>query len=467
MSGVGWRWVLAGALTCVVACGSSSAPSSQGTSDGGGDTTAGGSDASTDTGGDDATSDSSIRDGSGDGSHPADGGADSVGPPADGGDGGVSGYSDITDTSKWTKFNLAPLGLDHGALLWGAAFDGRFMYFPAYQTGFYDSDGSINELSGLVVQLDTQGTFTSVASWATFDTAVGGGQAYTGAVFDGRYVHFLPNQGTVASRYDTKAPFGTASSWAYATTGGSFAGGTCDGQNVYAAPYLNTTTAMRYGAVDGGTGWSKFDEKALDASVGASVGAAFDGRYVYFGPNGFNVADGVVTRYDSQAPFGSLSSWSDFDVSATNPAAKGFAGLVFDGRYLYLVPYYDGTAYSGLVTRYDTTAPFASSSSWESFDVNPSTSGNGFIGGVFDGRYVYFVPFFGNRLVRYDTLGTFGDAMSWGWFDTTKLDPLAYQFHGGAFDGRYLYLPSQYGVVVRFDAKSPPSLPGTAHGSYF
>jgi hypothetical protein len=86
---------------------------------------------------------------------------------------------------------------------------------------------------------------------------------------------------------------------------------------------------------------------------------------------------------------------------------------------------------------------------------------------VFDGRFVYLVPFVSSHLVRYDTLAAFADAASWSSFDTMKLDPYGYQFHGGGFDGRYLYVASQYGVVLRFDAKSPPSSPAMAHGSFF
>jgi hypothetical protein len=69
---------------------------------------------------------------------------------------------------------------------------------------------------------------------------------------------------------------------------------------------------------------------------------------------------------------------------------------------------------------------------------------------VFDGRFVYLVPFVSSHLVRYDTLAAFADAASWSSFDTMNL-----------------YVASQYGVVLRFDAKSPPSSPAMAHGSFF
>ena len=44
---------------------------------------------------------------------------------------------------------------------------------------------------------------------------------------------------------------------------------------------------------------------------------------------------------------------------------------MFDGRYVYLVPYYNGTTYHGVVTPFDTQAPngFADAGSWSTFDV--------------------------------------------------------------------------------------------------
>ncbi|MBS3108624.1 LamG domain-containing protein [Candidatus Woesearchaeota archaeon] len=55
--------------------------------------------------------------------------------------------------------------------------------------------------------------------------------------------------------------------------------------------------------------------------------------------------------------------------------------------------------------KYDTQSDFASSSSWSSFNAS-STGGLdtvGYAGGVFDGRYVYFVPSFNGNMLRYDT----------------------------------------------------------------
>lgn len=59
---------------------------------------------------------------------------------------------------------------------------------------------------------------------------------------------------------------------------------------------------------------------------------------------------------------------------------------------------------------------------WSLFDLQSA----GYLGGVFDGRYAYFVPHFGNNgprgtVARYDTLATLNDTKSWSRFDLTTL----------------------------------------------
>ena len=116
--------------------------------------------------------------------------------------------------------------------------------------------------------------------------------------------------------------------------------------------------------------------------------------------------------------------------------------------------------------------------SWSFFDVATlNAKAKGFFGAGFDGRYLYFVPradknsvYHGN-LARLDTTGAFGLAASWEVFDLASVNAFAAGFNGAAFDGRYLYLgPSKggtSGLVFRFDAKTPPSIPPCYNGSYF
>ncbi len=94
-----------------------------------------------------------------------------------------------------------------------------------------------------------------------------------------------------------------------------------------------------------------------------------------------------------------------------------------------------------------------------------------FFGAIFDGRYVYFAPnYSGNVVTRYDTLVPFASATSWGTFDPATLNASVKGFQGVAFDGQYVYfVPWLNGTFVRFEAKAAPALPALPqfHGSFF
>jgi hypothetical protein len=46
-----------------------------------------------------------------------------------------------------------------------------------------------------------------------------------------------------------------------------------------------------------------------------------------------------------------------FNASTFNSNAKGFRGGVFDGRYLHFIPYGGSSPLSGLTVRFDVKAP--------------------------------------------------------------------------------------------------------------
>jgi hypothetical protein len=287
---------------------------------------------------------------------------------------------------------------------------------PGDSPGIRDVSSDARDGSGSTLYSD----LSSVADWAAFDptTVSPRLQAFSGATFDGRYVYFV-NYGTstpngVIGRLDTTGNFVDKSSWSF------------------------------------------FDAQTLDGRARIMNGAVFDGRYAYFIPDGSGLPDGVVVRLDTTADFSSASSWSTFDTTTVTPAASGFGGGTFDGRYLYLVPFSntnvptDGGSqtFDGVVTRYDTTAGFTSPASWSTFDVaTVNAKATGFWGAIFDGQAVYFLPNgnpqTGAAFVRYDTTASFSAPASWSTFDTSALTPHAFGFSGGAFDGRYLYTLGQ------------------------
>jgi hypothetical protein len=317
---------------------------------------------------------------------------------------------------------------------------------------------------------DASGVVYSQFGDPTLFAAPAGG--FVGAGFDGRYLYFVPSfDGTgadgVVARYDTQASFTTGSSWTtFDTTtvnpqAKGFAGASFDGRYLYLIASWNGPTVdgvvTRYdtqGSFTSLSSWTTFDTTTVDANAKGFVGAAFDGRYIYLVPNDDGQSnagtlwDGVVARYDTYASFTAPGSWRTFDTRSVNALAEGFGGAAFDGRYLYLVPL-DG----GQVARYDTQGAFDAAASWATFYI-----GAGFFGAGFDGRYVYFVPE-GGPVARYDTQASFTDASSWTSFSIPVGDTTWGGYANATFDGRYLYFVpyinnldgSPYGTVARYD----------------
>ncbi len=143
------------------------------------------------------------------------------------------------------------------------------------------STGAISQLrAARGVRLDTQGTFTSAASWTSYDTTpvVSGVAPYYGGGYDGRYIYLVST--TVVLRYDTQADYGTAASW---------------------LPF-DTTTLMN-----------------ANFPAGSIAFAGFDGRYVYTASFSF-----AIGRYDTLAGFTDASSWSIYTTPFPSNQPGGF-----------------------------------------------------------------------------------------------------------------------------------------------
>jgi hypothetical protein len=213
----------------------------------------------------------------------------------------------------------------------------------------------------------------------------------------------------------------------------------------------NTLTADGF---DNVSYWATYDpgEHGVGNDPDGYIGAACDGQYVYFVPvfNG-SATYGEVLQYDTTEDFVETSSWITYDPGehgvGTDP--DGYSSAVFDGRYVYFVPNYNGSEYHGEVLRYDTTGDFNEVSSWITFDAGEhgvGTDPDGYAGAVFDGCYVYFVPHrngsdYHGEVLRYDTTRDFVETSSWITFDAGEhgvgTDPDGYL--GAVFDGRYVY----------------------------
>ncbi len=281
----------------------------------------------------------------------------------------------------------------------GGVATGKHVYFAPRQ----DSLGTAH---GVVARLSVSGDFNSSGSWSFFDlsTISANYKGYAGALFDGRYVYFIPeNNGSPSGRivrYDTLADFASSVAWAginLSATG--FSGGVFDGRYIYLCPRANPSAhgnMMRFDTLKPflSSNFETYNTTGITFNCKGYAGpAAFDGRYVYFAPINNGSPHGNVVRYDTWKTFTSLASWETVDISSFDASWKGFFGCLFDGRYVYFAPYNNG-AYHGNVVRYDTGLPFTSSSSWSSFDVGGIDSAyKGYAGVLTDGRRVYLVPY--------------------------------------------------------------------------
>lgn len=399
---------------------------------------------------------------------------------------------ELTNAACWASRDLTRL-TDIRQSFFGAVSDGRYLLFVNSLTGVGDPQ----------LRFDSQGDFADNAAWSVFDTGPTVGRGFRGGAFDGRYVYLTPTQpanngaaqltfDAVAGRYDTQVAFNSNLAWsAFNLTQASgsqdltvpgFNGAAFDGRYVYFAPgqigqltggQVASGNAARYDTkadFSRAASWSRFDLATVSANAAGFAGAIFDGRYLYFAPNSTSKA--LAARYDTQAEFSAAASWSTFETTSVNQYAGGFRGGVFDGRYVYFVPASGFSLKHTVVARYDTQANFTAAASWNTFDtgaINPSAFSEWvFAGGAFDGRYVYFVPSSGTPLMRFDTRADFGSNDAWGTVSVGRVAPTADGFSGAAFDGHYLYLmPSGLSPMVRFDAGAGGALPAANKGSFY
>ena len=383
-------------------------------------------------------------------------------------------YNDITNGKLWETFDTTTLSLTARGYT-GIGYDGRYVYFVPYDT---------NTRSGVIARYDQTLPFASGASWATFDLATIDPQAkgFIGSSFDGKYLYLSPfHDGTDYSgkvaRLDTTANFTAAQSWTFfdATTVNAsskgFAGSVFDGRYIYFMPYYNGAydgLVTRYDTKASFTAsgsWSTHDVQPQSADARGFVSGTFDGRYVYLSPS--FAPNAVFTRFDTTGNFTDDNAWTFYPIVGLDPNAGQYTGAVFDGKYVYYAP--SGTN-SGNAARFDTTKPYTDNGSWTTFDITKvDANAKSYVGVVFDGRYVTFIPSGRAKphgvVARYDTQAAFGVNGSWQTFDLKTVNIKAIGFYGGGFDGRHIYMAEYWdgvvpnGMVLRFDAKSPPSVP--------
>ena len=302
-------------------------------------------------------------------------------------------HGDFHDPASWAAYDASATDGLRCMGYYGAAFDGRFVIFPPRR----DPEG----FHARALRYDTHGDFHDPASWSAHDAEVE--NSSQSAAFDGRYLYFNPGQRaeqrTAASaddnspkvtgfsvdqvliasgnlvRYDTRGDFRDPASWAAHDVDGTdgletrdFDGSCFDGRYVYLAP-LAYAAALRYDSCSGfddPESWQAYD-CAARFGMKRNVGVIFDGQYVYYVPYG---ACPVAVRFNTAGDFHDDAAWEAYAFLQTPGAILGFDGACFDGRYVVYIPYYDeGTVAHGVFLRYDTQGAFADPASWSTHDA--------------------------------------------------------------------------------------------------
>jgi hypothetical protein len=215
-----------------------------------------------------------------------------------------------------------------------------------------------------------------------------------------------------------------------------------------------------YYALDDAQRWTFFDVSAVGGQTTYS-GVAFDGRYLYFVPD-FSPPE--VLRYDTRGALDDSSAWATYallpNIVAAGGSASGtftYLGGAFDGRYVYLAPFATNT----YAIQYDTQRAFTDSGSWSAFATSALDPGANYWGVASDGRYAYFIPNTTTTVVAYDNKAAgdagsgFSAASSWVAYDLGS-GPDYGGFWGGVYDGRYMYFaPFTGNVAARHDTTLP------------
>jgi len=287
---------------------------------------------------------------------------------------------DLYDFSTVTVLNLVSTDADLKGFVGGFT-DGRYGYFVPYNNGAY---------FGKVARVDLSNFSTvSVLDLSTTDPDLKG---FYGAFTDGKYGYFqrLGPHGKIA-RVNLD-DFSTVSVLNLALTDSElklFIGGFTDGTYLYFAPNnVGTSGKIARVNVNDFSTVTVLNLTDLSPYFRGYAGCFTDGRYGYFIPSDNGVKHGNFVRVD-------LTNFTTagvtvLDLTAVDSDLKGFNGGFTDGRYAYLVPYYNGTYY-GKLTRVDLNNFSVSGVSVINVALQDSDL-KGFVGGFTDGKFGYLVP---------------------------------------------------------------------------
>lgn len=171
----------------------------------------------------------------------------------------------------------------------GATSDGRYVYFTPRN-------------SDTLIRFDSTANFTDITSWEQIALSSGLGAAAidtfgAGGIFDGKHVYYVPLNSDTMVRFDTTGTFTDITDW---------------------------------------------EQVAMSSAIGATAvdsafsRGTFDGRYVYYAAE----SSDTHTRFDVTGAFTDITSWEQIEVGSTlgQASASNLNQAAFDGRYIYYGP---------------------------------------------------------------------------------------------------------------------------------
>jgi len=187
----------------------------------------------------------------------------------------------------------------------------------------------------------------------------------------------------------------------------------------------------------------------------AHYGNYFDGRYIYYAAQNVN----TFLRFDTTQSFTNSNAWERMSKSTSFGSSLfgGYVDMFFDGRYIYYTPYYD------TFLRFDTTQSFTNSNAWEKMSTSTVQGGSAlnlcYYGISFDGRYIYYCPSYSDTFLRFDTMLSFTNSSAWEKMNMSTAQEAATlddSYRGSCFDGRYIYYGcTASNTFLRFDTTQP------------
>jgi len=387
-------------------------------------------------------------------------------PQDDGGDANVILGTDAAPFDDPTRWSFWADAGGAGGFITGP-FDGRYLYFIRGRDPYGSSaDASVGgpQPAGRVLRLDTTADFTTDAAWSVFDPASRFPtiQSQLAASLDGRYLilasyqtnHFLRFDTANASSFNSFAAWELFDSSAIALNANSYGAAVDVPGATYFVPERGNHPILRHmSGTPIVTGWSARVNALADGGGPQECpwarGAACVGSFVFFGPsNGANSGE-CFLRFEPSKGMGPNDAWETFRFSSLSPLHHEFLGVVGTQSHAYFTRYSNALTDGGgpfYILRKSADSPLDAGWETQSSTVrNGKATGN--VGGVFDGRYLYFAPSPTNGststvYARYDTLRPFSDPASWDSVEHSAVNVPATSHQGAAFDGQYIYYPA-------------------------